>query len=178
MHFRNPFPLIWFCCTISNTTGPSMASDTMKWRMQFLHKIICINELIRDRCCCGTISMSRIHLALPFVSFSFQSAFFRQTKTNKVLGFSVWLIFFSSFFPFEAKTYFGRLLYQSQSSLRPHKPRRCVFMRIKAKNCVHLRFRSIKWFDHWLNPSRTTMKFRKRLFWCGLRVFHSLLSFF
>lgn len=94
MQFRNPFPLIWFCCTISNTTGPSMASDTMKWRMQFLHKIICINELIRDRCCCGTISMSRIHLALPFVSFSFQSAFFRQTKTNKVLGFSVWLIFF------------------------------------------------------------------------------------
>lgn len=115
-------------------------------------------------------------------SSQFNSAFFarRRTKTNKVLGFSVWLIFFLLS---QQNVFFsGRLLYQSQHLLRPHKRRRFIFMRINAKK--NMLYWIEDWFgtndfDHWLKHHRGQQwNVWKRLFWCGLRVFHSVSFFF
>lgn len=111
-------------------------------------QIICINKLIWDRCCCSTICVScafafalcffrvfyRMSMLLCFFSF-----LANKTKTNKVLGFSVWLIFFFSFLFWGSKIHFTRLLVLSQSSFGPPETEMMrIFMRIKTENCAYL----------------------------------------
>lgn len=150
-------------------------------------QIICINKLIWDRCCCSTICVS--------CAFAFALCFFRvfyrmsmwlcffsflanKTKTNKVLGFSVWLIFFSHFFFEVQKSILLDCFYQAKVHSDHPKRRWCVFSCVLKLKIVLIWcwFWYHNDFNLWLNPwRRTTMKMPKTTIWCGLRVVFFIL---